>query len=366
LGERPSGAEGLARRLARAMHDQRWFVGLAVLYVVLCFAVAAGVDGLAWEHIRLGYYLGLAAGIVLLLLAVRLGLACRRRRSLRPALAELRSWLTSGQVVEALPAVLVLPFFMSVYSSMLGEMPLLHAYDWDPALAMLDRRLHGVDAWRLLQPLLGHPLVTRLLDGTYAIWFFVRLSLWLAVAGGTDRALRRRHCISFVLVWALLGTVMGTAFASGGPVYYGRLVGGADPFASLMDYLHRTSASFPLWSTTLQEALWGLYVRRIEIGQGGLSAMPSLHVAVATLCALTGTRLDRWLGAALWLFVALVGLATVQLGWHYAIDAYAGALGSLAIWHAVGWASEGRHAMTAGSGPMAPDALGPLRVRQEG
>jgi membrane-associated phospholipid phosphatase len=231
---------------------------------------------------------------------------------------------------------------------------------------MLDRRLHGGDAWRLLQPLLGHPLVTRLLDGAYAVWFFVWLSLWLAVAGGADRALRRRHCVSFVLVWALLGTLVGTTFASGGPVYYGRLVGGPDPFVPLMDYLHRTSASFPLWSTTLQEALWGLYVQGVEIGQGGLSAMPSLHVAVATLCALTGTRLDRRLGAALWLFVAVVGLATVQLGWHYAIDAYAGALGTLAIWHAVGWASEGRRAMTVGPGPMAPDATGPLQARQEG
>jgi hypothetical protein len=353
----------LARRLARATGEQRWFVGLAALYVGLCPALAVRVDDLVWQHVSLGYYLGLAAAIVLVIVAARLALALRRRRAFRPAVAELRAWLASDRVVEALPAVVVLPLFMSVYSSMLGEIPLLHAYDWDPALAALDRRLHGGDPWRLLQPLLGHPPVTRLLDGAYAIWFFVWLALWVAVAGGPDRALRRRHCISFVLVWAVLGTLMATAFASGGPAYYGRLVGDSARFAGLMDYLHQTSAAFPLWSTTLQEALWDLHQRGIQMGEGGLSAMPSLHVAIAVLCALTGSRLDRRLGAALWAFAALVGLATVHLGWHYAIDAYAGALGTLAIWHAVGWAGERRRPVLPVRSPVAAD---PYRARQEG
>ena len=82
------------------------------------------------------------------------------------------------------------------------------------------------------------------------------------------------------------------------------------------------------------------------------------------LCALTGSRLDRRLGAALWTFAAMIGLATVLLGWHYAIDVHAGALGTVVIWHGVGWAAEGRRAMAAHRRPLVAD--GAYRVRQEG
>ncbi|RUW80014.1 hypothetical protein EOA30_41185, partial [Mesorhizobium sp. M8A.F.Ca.ET.059.01.1.1] len=42
------------------------------------------------------------------------------------------------------------------------------------------------------------------------------------------------------------------------------------------------------------------------------------------------------LGTLMWIFAVLIMLGSVVLGWHYAIDGYAGALIALAIWKITG------------------------------
>ncbi|MGH6961165.1 MAG: hypothetical protein ACREE7_11820, partial [Dongiaceae bacterium] len=57
-----------------------------------------------------------------------------------------------------------------------------------------------------------------------------------------------------------------------------------------------------------------------------------------SLCfALAGYAASRRLGHALLLFTVIIQIGSVHLGWHYAIDGYAAAVGSLLIWLAVGW-----------------------------
>ena len=68
----------------------------------------------------------------------------------------------------------------------------------------------------------------------------------------------------------------------------------------------------------------------------GISAMPSMHVALATLFALVGWRTNRWVGIATTLFAVIIQIGSVHLGWHYAIDGYAGAVGMIVIWLLVG------------------------------
>jgi len=61
-----------------------------------------------------------------------------------------------------------------------------------------------------------------------------------------------------------------------------------------------------------------------------------MHVAGATLFALLGWRTNRFLGIALSVNVGLILIATVFLGWHYAVDGYAAIVGTVAIWWIVG------------------------------
>jgi hypothetical protein len=68
----------------------------------------------------------------------------------------------------------------------------------------------------------------------------------------------------------------------------------------------------------------------------GMSALPSLHVAISLwiyLCARSAAPRWRWLALGYFLFI---WIASVQLGWHYVTDGLAASLGMLAIWHGAG------------------------------
>ena len=64
----------------------------------------------------------------------------------------------------------------------------------------------------------------------------------------------------------------------------------------------------------------------------GISAMPSLHVAISLWIWLAARSLSPRLAPLALAYFALVWLASVQLGWHYVADGLVGALGMGAIW----------------------------------
>jgi membrane-associated phospholipid phosphatase len=99
----------------------------------------------------------------------------------------------------------------------------------------------------------------------------------------------------------------------------------------------------PLTSLAAQR-VWDEYrAGDLEAGSGS-SAMPSMHVAMATLFALRGWRSGRTPGMALTGFAAVSFAGSVQLGWHYAVDGYMSAALMAALWHVVGRWTEPRRA----------------------
>jgi membrane-associated phospholipid phosphatase len=88
----------------------------------------------------------------------------------------------------------------------------------------------------------------------------------------------------------------------------------------------------------VQDALWQSY----KTGTGdirGISAMPSMHVMIATLLALFGWRTNRTLGIGLSIFAILIVLGSVHLLWHYAVDTIAGAAIAWLCWVVAGIAA---------------------------
>ena len=86
--------------------------------------------------------------------------------------------------------------------------------------------------------------------------------------------------------------------------------------------------------------------------------MTSMHVASSVLLALLGWRLRPAAGVALTVFAVLILAGSIHLGWHYAVDGYAGAVGAILIWTLVGWlqrrdggAAQADASVPAGSAP---------------
>jgi hypothetical protein len=249
--------------------------------------------------------------------------------------------LTAARWIGGVMVMALMPLFTVSFSFLQALAPLLHPVDWDPAFADWDRRLHfGWAPWEWLQPVLGHPAITSMLSMAYASWFFVLYGVmfWQAFSR-RDRVRRMQFFLTQMLIWIVLGNVVGTFFLSGGPVYFGRLTGLPDPFLPLMDYLHAAARQWPNVTLGVQERLWEVYRvnGRNGVINGAVMAMPSLHVAVAFSLYLVGRTAHRIAGWALGLFTLVILISTVHLGWHYAIDGYAGILGALAIWICIGW-----------------------------
>ena len=170
----------------------------------------------------------------------------------------------------------------------------------DAPLAMTDRWLnidpeHIAVALRPILPAIGL---------FYGLWHVVHLGgiLWVLLWRDPRKTL---FIISFMLTWAI-GMAFAYIFSSAGPIFTGRY----DP--SLAPESVRRMVDF----------LWTNYKNGGAQLGGGISAFPSMHVALAAWFALVlRARHATWLGVA-YAFGIFAG--SIVLGWHYAIDGVAG------------------------------------------
>jgi len=319
------------------------------LGVCLQLLAAAVICGLARRPMFAGlvdaYQTFLSAAAVFGLIAMAVAVFRRRLQvdvgqstleSYRQAWEDLQaSIVTANYLANVLVVFAVAPLAISAFSAAKQSIPFVHPFSWDERIAALGASLHGrTPMWVLLQPILGHPRVTILLD-----WFYHRF--WTAVmlgafVGGTllrPSPLRRQYLLGVVLLFLIVGTLGALAFASAGPAYYAQVVGGSsDPYGPLFDYLRSVNRHGGLIAIQGEATLWFAYSHRLEGFGYGVSAMPSVHVASATLTALFGFRLSRQLGAMLMLIAVGTWMASVNLGWHYSLDGLVGAVLACGIW----------------------------------
>ncbi len=247
--------------------------------------------------------------------------------------------LTTERIAMALPVLALFPLFTTSFSYFKSVVPAFQPYSWDPQFAAWDQALHGgYHPWQLLQPILGHPFITTIVNGGYHLWFGVTYGvvLW-QMADNRRPRLRMRFLLTFLLMWIVLGNLAAILFSSAGPVYFGRVTGLADPFAPLMTYLHAANEVTPVAALEIQDLLWAWYAGHVATPGAGISAMPSMHLAIAFSFALLGFATSRMFGIIFSLFAVVILIGSVHLGWHYAIDGYAGILGAWLIWRFSGW-----------------------------
>ncbi len=250
-----------------------------------------------------------------------------------------------GLVRRPSALILGLPMFMAmvIFNKGMLELkpliPLVNPFSWDVAFMELDRILHlGSDPWRILQPLLGHDIITFAINLFYNFWFLALFGcfMWLGFAQRSSVA-RTQFFLAYMLTWWIGGGLLAVYFSSAGPVYYSNLGLAPDPFAELMAYLRDVNTRLPIWALDTQTLLWDGYTGKSEAI--GISAFPSMHNASTLLFALATWQKSRALGIAFAIYAAIILLGSVHLGWHYAVDGYAGFALAYLCWWVSGFAA---------------------------
>jgi len=250
--------------------------------------------------------------------------AIRHEAPLRQLAADIVAnwpWIaTAGFMAVALPLAL------DEASTVKKHIPELNAYYADAMLMRLDAVL-GIDPWRITHAIFGRA-ATRAIDLIYGLWHLVNIGLATWIILTRDRRFQITTALSYQLAWLLMGAAMAVAFASVGPCFVDDFLA-SDYYAPLMarlpEDLHSATAMNYLLATRGQDAIGG-----------GISAMPSMHVAIAVLVALCiRQRFRKWQWLA-WTYTAIIYIGSIHLGWHYASDGIVAAIGMVAIWIASG------------------------------
>lgn len=279
---------------------------------------------------QLGFFAASYTLIASIFLLIRL--AKRPANPVQDLLRDARDWKIGERLAVTLPALLALSLFGSSFGALKSAIPSLHPYTWDATFAAWDVVIHGDDAWRVIQPFVGVPLISSAINLAYHLWILLfNIALAVACAMGADSALRKQFLVAFVLCWALIGNLAAALMASVGPCFALPMLG--DPrYVELMAYLRGVAEHYPMPALNVQDML--LYDAQHGVdGLGrGISAMPSMHVSIAMLIALGVRRMwPRWQWAG-WLFVSVIMIGSVHLGYHYAVDGYVALAMTLAVW----------------------------------
>jgi hypothetical protein len=215
----------------------------------------------------------------------------RLRTDIRPAL-----W----GFAPVAAGVAIISVFLYAITFLKSMLPALVPFWSDALFAQMDRAFF-VDSQAIalaLQPAL--PAIGLF----YGLWHAVHLGgiLWVIHWRSGNKT---RHILSFMLTWSI-GMAFAYIFASAGPLF----TGAYDP--AIAPPTVRAAADFLLANYRAEGALIG----------GGISAFPSMHVALAAWFALV--LKDRGVPLIGIAYVLAIFFCSIILGWHYAADGAAG------------------------------------------
>lgn len=289
--------------------NQSWLFCAAII-VALEYGVALAIGfahGFPYRIPFTSYFLVAAlfgtAGAVGMILLRLVGYA---RRGIDSPIAALRAddW---SRLVTFLGGILLIGMQMAVLMWTKTMMPLVAGFWADPGLAELESDLFGGDLWQVTQLLPDWASIA--LDRTYVTWAPVKFAVLFGLLLAPASARKGRLMLTYFLMVA--AAALGQYLApSGGPIFY-ELIGHGDRFADM---------PIEPWAATTRDFLWADYLRGGGQLGGGISAMPSLHVAIAAWCALVLHRYWPRLAFVGWAYAFVIFVGSVHLGWHYALD----------------------------------------------
>lgn len=244
---------------------------------------------------------------------------------------DLKHFFTTERLLTAIPIILIIPFFFSVFTTAKNMIPIINPFSWDPFLSRLDLTLHiGRHPWEWMQPILGITVISLAISFAYKMWFIIKIIViyWQAFSLKYKQK-REQFFIALLLIWILNGVIIATVFSSVGPCFYGLAYPYIDdPYASLMTYLKNV----PILDLKAQSYLWNAYAGKTPLPFSGISAFPSMHVSLSCLFAIIGWHYRGFLRWAFIVFFGLTVIGSIHLGWHYAVDGYLACITTPIFW----------------------------------
>jgi len=305
----------------RAANDLYWIVPGSVLTLAVgAFALAQTPDfrAVAAALAILPLWLVAAGGMASLMV---LGSTVRMIRSGadRP-LARFRTYLANNyrHLTWLVAGLLLAGANMAMFMWVKQLLNRLVPFWADPLLANVDHAIFFTDPWRLLTWLDNRPLALFY----HRVWFALLVLTLLNVLNQRPSREKTAILLTYFFLWSVFGPVIHTLLPAAGPVFYADLKYG-DRFIG-----------FGMTPETreLADYLWWTYQKgQFEPG-GGISAMPSLHIAtMAWIVIATAVFARRWLVPIIIVAIS-IWILSIALGWHYAIDGIVGAAGAFGIW----------------------------------
>jgi hypothetical protein len=197
-------------------------------------------------------------------------------------------------------------------------------------MAAAETALFGIAPYQMLDSLFGR--ANLLVDRVYGLWLPVQLVVMFSVIAARPSPQKARALAACSAAWFLLGVVAATFLSSGGPIFYDRIIGGGT-FAPLHQILEARHSDMAL---STADAMWSAYLSGHPGLVSGISAAPSMHIAISMWIFLVARDLAPRAVPIAAAYLAFIWIASVQLGWHYVTDGIGAIAGMTAIWWVAG------------------------------
>jgi len=291
----------------------RYSLGLIAVQAVFVLAVAAiSSRPIPFEFAR---PVGAAMAIWIAGLAwmiTRTGLSALREEAPLPVW---QSYLLAegGTVWRALQIALVVGVAIALHGWAKSMIPHVTGGYWaDPVLAQWDFALFGQDPWRLFRSELLAPIYSTF----YVSWFAITFGTMGVVAFSSKD--HSQLILAYLMTLILGGTFGQYVMPSAGPMFFERLGFGVR-FHELVQTNDPVFNGFAGY-------LWHYYqLGSADLGTG-ISAMPSMHISLATWTVLAARAIWRPLVLPAAIYAALLWAASIASGWHYATDGIIGSV----------------------------------------
>ena len=252
---------------------------------------------------------------------------------LKPRPMDILRWILWSVV-----CLIAFAVFLSNIMSIKTTIPEFVPFYFDPIAMKIDRALFfGHDAWEIVAPIYKIQGIVILTDLLYAVvWPIILAGCWYYSFTSKAMDIHRRYQFSLAIILAFIigGNILAIVFSSVGPIYFETYYG-SDHFAQIGQELGNIGKEVPLHATKLQARLLE-FANDPDNPINGISAVPSMHIAttVLMLTLFWRTPLARMVT---FVFTVFIGIGSIMMGWHYAIDGLFAIPIAIGCWYLAGW-----------------------------